>query len=130
PVSTSYTSVEAAFPKFEAVFNKTQPAFLFAENPKAIEAAVLGTDIDLDSVECWSVNEGLLAGHSVIALEVITRQVNEAAVANAIEALTHDTVAKYMFTSGSTGMPKGVIHTHGMICGLIAGQRALRDIDP
>ena len=30
PVSTSYTSVAAAFPKFEAVFNKTQPAFLFA----------------------------------------------------------------------------------------------------
>ena len=129
PVSTSYTSVEAAFPKFESVFNKTRPAFLFAENPKAVEAAVLGTEIDLDGVECWSVNEGLLAGQPVTALEVITRQVNEAAVSNAIQALTHDTVAKYMFTSGSTGMPKGVIHTHGMICGLIAGQRALRDID-
>jgi feruloyl-CoA synthase len=129
PVSTSYTSVEAAFPKFESVFNKTRPAFLFAENPKAVEAAVLGTEIDLDGVECWSVDEGLLAGQPVTALEVITRQVNEAAVSNAIQALTHDTVAKYMFTSGSTGMPKGVIHTHGMICGLIAGQRALRDID-
>ena len=130
PVSTSYTSVEAAFLKFESVFRKTRPAFLFAENPRAIEAAVLGTEIDLDGVECWSVHEGLLAGQPVTALEVITRQVDEAAVANAIQALTHDTVAKYMFTSGSTGMPKGVIHTHGMICGLIAGQRALRDIDP
>ena len=130
PVSTSYTSVEAAFPKFESVFSKTQPAFLFVENPSAIERAVLGTDVDLDGVECWSVNNSLLAGKPVIALEVITRQANEAAVANAIQALTHDTVAKYMFTSGSTGMPKGVIHTHGMICGLIAGQRALRDIDP
>ena len=109
PVSTSYTSVEAAFPKFESVFSKTQPAFLFAENPKAIEAAVLGTDIDLDGVECWSVEEGRLAGEPVKALKAITRQVNEAAVSNAIEALTHDTVAKYMFTSGSTGMPKGVI---------------------
>ena len=129
PVSTSYTSVEAAFPKFESVFRKTRPAFLFAENPRAIEAAVLGTEIDLNGVECWSVNEGLVAGQPVIALEVITRQINESTVANAIQALTHETVAKYMFTSGSTGMPKGVIHTHGMICGLIAGQRALRDID-
>ena len=129
PVSISYTSISAAFPKFESVFRKTRPAFLFAENPRAIEAAVLGTEIDLNGVECWSVNEGLLAGQPVIALEVITRQVNESAVANAIQALTHETVAKYMFTSGSTGMPKGVIHTHGMICGLIAGQRALRDID-
>ena len=130
PVSISYTSVSAAFPKFVAVFNKTQPAFLFAENPKAIEAAVVGTDISLEDVECWSVGEGHLAGQPVKSLNAITRQVNDAAVASAIQALTHDTIAKYMFTSGSTGMPKGVIHTHGMICGLVAGQRALRDIDP
>ena len=129
PVSISYTTISAAFPKFEAVFNKTQPAFLFAENPKAVESAIAGADIDLHDVECWSVEEGRLAAEPVKALNAITRQFNEAVVSNAIEALTHDTVAKYMFTSGSTGMPKGVIHTHGMICGLIAGQRALRDID-
>jgi feruloyl-CoA synthase len=48
-----------------------------------------------------------------------------------MEAIGHATVAKYLFTSGSTGMPKCVPQTHGMMTALIAGQGALdgREID-
>jgi feruloyl-CoA synthase len=38
------------------------------------------------------------------------------AVAAAAARVDRETVAKYMFTSGSTGMPKVVINTHGMLC--------------
>jgi len=37
-----------------------------------------------------------------------------------------DSVAKYLFTSGSTGMPKCVPQTFGMMAGVIAGQEGLR----
>jgi feruloyl-CoA synthase len=38
------------------------------------------------------------------------------AVKAAASRVGQKTVAKYMFTSGSTGMPKAVINTHGMLC--------------
>jgi feruloyl-CoA synthase len=37
-------------------------------------------------------------------------------VAAAAARVNRQTIAKFLFTSGSTGMPKAVINTHGMIC--------------
>lgn len=38
------------------------------------------------------------------------------AVKAAASRVGRDTIAKFLFTSGSTGMPKAVINTHGMVC--------------
>jgi feruloyl-CoA synthase len=37
-------------------------------------------------------------------------------VREAAARIGRETIAKFLFTSGSTGMPKAVINTHGMIC--------------
>jgi len=128
PVSISYTTVAAAFPKFEAVFDKTRPKYLFAEAFELHEEALSASGIDLNAVSLWSVAQGEIVGREVTQLDSLLALVDEAAVEASIQAITHSTVAKYMFTSGSTGMPKGVIHNHGMMCALIAAQKVLREI--
>jgi feruloyl-CoA synthase len=49
------------------------------------------------------------------------------AVRAAAARVGRETVAKYLFTSGSTGMPKAVINTHGMIC---ANSQMKRQVAP
>jgi feruloyl-CoA synthase len=49
------------------------------------------------------------------------------AVAAAAARVCRETIAKFLFTSGSTGMPKAVINTHGMIC---ANSQMKRQVAP
>jgi feruloyl-CoA synthase len=64
--------------------------------------------------------------NGTLPLSELTETTPGPAVDAARERLTHATVAKYLFTSGSTGMPKGVPQTHGMFAGVIAGGEGLR----
>ncbi|HMK23813.1 MAG TPA: AMP-binding protein, partial [Terriglobales bacterium] len=49
------------------------------------------------------------------------------AVAAAAANVGRETIAKFLFTSGSTGIPKAVINTHGMIC---ANSQMKRQVAP
>ena len=49
------------------------------------------------------------------------------AVAAAAAQVSRQTIAKFLFTSGSTGIPKAVINTHGMIC---ANSQMKRQVAP
>ena len=44
-------------------------------------------------------------------------------VMHAAARVSHSTIAKFLFTSGSTGLPKAVINTHGMLCAAAQMQR-------
>jgi feruloyl-CoA synthase len=67
------------------------------------------------------------ASPAVTALDDMAQSRPGAALDEAAAAIGADTIAKILFTSGSTGLPKGVINTHGM---LTANQQQLAQIWP
>ncbi|WP_085808674.1 AMP-binding protein [Sphingomonas sp. TZW2008] len=125
PLSPAYSLVSTDHAKLKHCFATVRPRIVFAEQAAMFERA-FDTLRALDPSLVFVTVDG---GAGTIPFRELTDTVATEAVNEAREALTHDTVGKYLFTSGSTGMPKGVPQHQGMFVNLIAASEGLRD-DP
>jgi len=125
PVSLAYSTVPGARPKLEGVLSKVQPTFIFAENLGAHLPALSAIDFKLDDVTFITAKLDQ-AVPAVAWEEVISTEVTDEVDAS-IDQIDRDTVTRYMFTSGSTGMPKAVIYTHAMSCAFLAAIQGLQE---
>jgi len=119
PVSTAYSLVSQDYGKLRHVLASTTPGLVFAsgaEYARAIAATV--------APECpVLLTEGTLEGRATLRFDALLATAPGATLAAAHAAVGPDTIAKFLFTSGSTKHPKGVITTHRMLC---ANQQQLR----
>ncbi|HTQ14745.1 MAG TPA: AMP-binding protein [Rhizomicrobium sp.] len=122
PVSVAYSLMSGDHGKLRHVFETTRPKMIFAQQGSMYARALAA--LPLDGVEIVTVIP--LPDRPTTAFEDLLKTNAGPAVAGEMEKIDHATVAKYLFTSGSTGMPKGVIQTHGMMCAVIAATEALR----
>jgi feruloyl-CoA synthase len=126
PVSVAYSLMSGDHSKLRHVFEVTKPKMIFAEQGPLYARALAA--LQLDGVEIVTVIP--IPDRATTAFDDLLRVNVGPGVAASMETIHHGTVAKYLFTSGSTGMPKGVIQTHGMMCAVVAAQEALRDEQP
>jgi feruloyl-CoA synthase len=125
PISPAYSLISSDHAKLRHCAGVVKPKVVFAQSGAMYERAIATLrEADPSLVFVTADNAEGTVPLSELAATDPTTGVHEAR-----ERLGHETVAKYLFTSGSTGMPKGVPQTHGMMAGVIAGQEGLRLAD-
>ena len=126
PVSPAYSLVSQDYGKLKHIVATVTPGLVFASGPaygKAIAAAV-GGDVEVVLAEVGEGGgEGALEGRAVTPFAglLATQPGREVEAAHA--KVGPDTIVKFLFTSGSTKAPKGVVNTQRMMC---ANQQMLR----
>ena len=129
PISPAYSLISADHAKLKHCFGAVRPRLVFAQTGQQFARAfatlrALAPDLMIVTADG--------AGEGALALAELTETVPGAESAAALDRVGPASTAKYLFTSGSTGLPKCAPQTHGMMAGVIAGQDGLRDeeIDP
>ncbi len=124
PVSPPYSLVAKDFAKLKAILSILTPGLVFVADgapfARAIEAAV-PEDVEVIA------GANPPSSRPSTTLEAFLAKPAGPEVDAAQSKVGPDTIAKLLFTSGSTGAPKGVINTHRMMA---ANQAMLKGLNP
>lgn len=113
PVSPAYSTISQDFGKLRHIVSLLHPGMIYATTVAPVQRAihqVVPADVEIVVADKTEFDRPQTLLTDLIATPVT------AAVDAANAKVGPDTIAKFLFTSGSTGVPKAVINTQRMIC--------------
>ena len=113
PVSVAYSLISSDFGKLKHVFKILTPKLVFASNGKQFERAI--TAVLPDDAELVVAGNPVDGRKATLFADLLKTEKSDAMRA-AFASVGPDTIVKFLFTSGSTAMPKAVVNTQRMIC--------------
>jgi feruloyl-CoA synthase len=120
PVSPAYSLMSRDFGKVKHIAALVRPGLVYADDAGAFGGVL--SAVDFGGAEMvFSRGDGATAFAELLATQPT------ADVDASLQRVGPDSLAKILFTSGSTALPKGVLNTHGMLC---ANQQSLAQIWP
>lgn len=121
PVTPAYALLSKDFARLNYVDQLVEPKFIYVEDGSEYQRGLDGMAVD-GRLVLYSRNAP--SGYESQSLDEFAAPGGNS-VSEAYDRLTPETIAKYMLTSGSTGEPKAVINTHGMIA---ANSKMIRSV--